>query len=62
MSFLLREVRPDSTASYSDDPNGTVNDPNRGTIAEKRHKGTRGQKRRHAVTVLQALDLRVTPE
>ncbi len=52
MSFQLREVRPDSTASYSDDPNGTVNDPNRGTIAEKAHTTVRGAK--NAVTPSQS--------
>ena len=63
MSFLLREVRPDSASSHSDDPKGRVNAPTLGTIAEKSaHKGVRGQKRRHGVTALQALDLRVTPE
>ena len=40
-----------------------MNAPTLGTIAENgAHKGVRGQKRRHGVTALQALDLRVTPE
>jgi hypothetical protein len=63
MSFLLREVLPDSDSSHSDGPIGRVNASTLSTIAEKSaHKGARGQKRRHAVTALQALDLRVTPE
>ena len=61
--LLLREVRPDRASSHPGDPNGRVNAPTLGTIAEKNaHKGGGGQKRRHAVTALQALDLRVTPE
>ncbi len=40
-----------------------TNGPTLGTIAEKSaHKGVRGQKRRHGVTALRALDLRVAPE
>ena len=63
MSFLLSEVRPDSASTHTDDPNGRVNAPTLGTIAAKSaHKGARGQKRRHGVTALQAMDLRVTPE
>ncbi len=64
MSFrLLREPRLDSVSSHSDDPKGKVNGPTLGTIAEKNaHKGVWGQKRRHGVTALRALDLRVAPE
>jgi hypothetical protein len=63
MPCLLREVRPDSASSHSDDPNGGANAPTRGAIAEESaHKGVLRQKRRHGVTALQALDLRVTPE
>ncbi len=63
MSFLLHEVCPGSASSHSDAPNGRVNAPILGMIAEKNaHKGARAPKRRHGVTALQALDLRVTPE
>jgi hypothetical protein len=63
VSFLLREVQPDSASLHADDPKGRVNAPTLGTIAEKSaHKGVGGQKRRHGVTALQALDLSVTPE
>jgi hypothetical protein len=51
-------------AGYSENsPGAGTNGPTLGTIAEKSaHKGVGGQKRRHGVTALQALDLRVTPE
>jgi hypothetical protein len=63
MSFLLREVRPDSASSHSNDPNARVNAPTLSPIAEKNpHKGLQGPKRRHGVTALQALDLHVAPE
>ncbi len=53
MSCLLREVRPESTSSHSDDRKGSVIAPTLGTIAEKSaHKGFGGQKtpsRRHSL-------------
>jgi hypothetical protein len=66
-----RERQPPSpalrlVASYSENslrPSTEVVGPTLGTIAEKSaHKGVGGQKRRHGVTALQALGLRVTPE
>jgi hypothetical protein len=50
--------------AYSENSPGAVtNGPTLVTIAEKNaHKGVGSPKRRHAVTALQALDLRVTPE
>jgi hypothetical protein len=49
---------------YSENsPGAGTNGPTLVTIEDKSaHKVVGGQKRRHAVTALQALDLRVTPE
>jgi hypothetical protein len=54
----------DRKLSYSENsPGAGTNGPTLGTIAEKSaHKGVGGPKRRHAVTALQPLDLRVAPE
>jgi hypothetical protein len=60
-----RSVEPaKSPLGYSENaPGAGTNGPILGTIAEQSaHKGARGQKRRHGVTALRALDLRVAPE